>query len=613
MSAMDQLREAYRSRLPEKIVSLEAALAAGASGVAELRRLAHALRGSGGSYGFPVISEAAGAVEEASPRDLAPLARRLIEVLSNPDGDARSAQVLVISADKETRDRLREVLRGDDRVVVMATSGARAKTLIARATPALILLDLLLPDVDSRRLLQRLRATPELEELPLIVLAKAGNSRLREECFALGADQYFDKACDLSLLAVSVDHALSKVRQSASTTQMRVMSRLLSRAAFEDLFQRRLRARSERGRALIFIDLGELGDEGDEVLHRVAGSLLKKVRLGDHLARWDETHLVLLAHKTHRHGEHALLNRLQEGVEAEVFRTSAGRTFNISLQAGVVSLERDLPPLEEVIARAQAALLSEQKRLGVTAGARDASQAQSVLLAEDDPEFAAFVRFALTQGGYEVRHLPDGLGVLQYALENPVALFLLDGNLPGKSGFDVLREIRESPVLRETPVALLTALGGEQDVVRGLELGADDYIVKPCSARELLTRVRRLIRLRNAEKPGKELSAGGVSGRIAGDQLCEVLQMLGANGKSGRLTVWGGGLRGHLDVSQGRVVDAACSGGSSGMQAAHEILACQEGRFEFDPTRIAAGSRGPLDQGVPELLMESMRRRDELH
>jgi DNA-binding response OmpR family regulator len=122
----------------------------------------------------------------------------------------------------------------------------------------------------------------------------------------------------------------------------------------------------------------------------------------------------------------------------------------------------------------------------------------SILVVEDDAPIRSGLADALTFAGYRVLECGDGSSGLAAALDSALDLVLLDVLLPRRSGFDVLRELRRArPTL---PVIMVTARGAEDDRVRGLADGADDYIVKPFSAREVLARVEAVLR-RSPERP----------------------------------------------------------------------------------------------------------------
>ena len=124
---------------------------------------------------------------------------------------------------------------------------------------------------------------------------------------------------------------------------------------------------------------------------------------------------------------------------------------------------------------------------------------QTIFLMEDDADIARLVRHHLESAGFAVRVYGGAPGVLPEAEKEHPAVFLLDIMVPGNDGLEVCRRIRSSPTLAATPVIFLTAKSSEADRVVGLELGADDYITKPFSPRELVARVKAV--LRRFERP----------------------------------------------------------------------------------------------------------------
>lgn len=115
----------------------------------------------------------------------------------------------------------------------------------------------------------------------------------------------------------------------------------------------------------------------------------------------------------------------------------------------------------------------------------------SVLLVDDDVELAEMLGDYLAQDGFLVSTLHDGLSGVEAALSGNFAIVVLDVMMPGLSGIEVLRRIRASCAM---PVVMLTAKGDDMDRIVGLELGADDYVPKPCQPRELAARVRAILR-----------------------------------------------------------------------------------------------------------------------
>ena len=117
----------------------------------------------------------------------------------------------------------------------------------------------------------------------------------------------------------------------------------------------------------------------------------------------------------------------------------------------------------------------------------------TVLVADDDADVRDVVVFKLEQAGYDVIVAEDGAAALQCARERKPDLAVLDVMMPGVSGLDAIREIRADAALADLPVILLTARAQESDVETGFDSGADDYITKPFSPRELASRVQALL------------------------------------------------------------------------------------------------------------------------
>ena len=137
-----------------------------------------------------------------------------------------------------------------------------------------------------------------------------------------------------------------------------------------------------------------------------------------------------------------------------------------------------------------------------------------ILVVEDEPDIAALIAYQLTREGFRVETAatgPDAISAVNRAVPD---LMILDLMLPGMSGDEVLEVLREEPATQSTPVLILTAKKQQEDRIRGLELGADDYLTKPFSPRELVLRVQAILR-RFQEGPadpgGRVLKLGGLT------------------------------------------------------------------------------------------------------
>lgn len=131
-----------------------------------------------------------------------------------------------------------------------------------------------------------------------------------------------------------------------------------------------------------------------------------------------------------------------------------------------------------------------------------------ILLVEDDAELASLVQEYLTKNGFTVAIAADGVEATQIIIQTQPDLVILDIMLPGKSGMDVCKEVR---LQYHAPILMLTALDEDIDQMLGLELGADDYVIKPIKPRLLLSRVKALLRRAELTKTSRQSSFTGVS------------------------------------------------------------------------------------------------------
>jgi two-component system, OmpR family, phosphate regulon response regulator PhoB len=134
--------------------------------------------------------------------------------------------------------------------------------------------------------------------------------------------------------------------------------------------------------------------------------------------------------------------------------------------------------------------------------------APKLLLVEDDTALAELLEYRFENEGYDVRVTPDGEEAMVLAAEETPDLVILDWMIEGISGIEVCRRLRRNKETAHVPIIMLTAREGEDDRVRGLETGADDYVTKPFSPRELLARVSAVLRRVRPALAGEAIEAG---------------------------------------------------------------------------------------------------------
>ncbi len=169
-----------------------------------------------------------------------------------------------------------------------------------------------------------------------------------------------------------------------------------------------------------------------------------------------------------------------------------------------------------------------------------------LFVVEDDRDIAGLLEHQLGAAGFRTKVFDRTSGVIAEALKQRPALFLLDIMLPGGDGTDLCRQIRQSSAIAKTPVIFLTAKNAEADKIAGLEIGADDYITKPFSPRELVARVKAVLRRFESAIPVQNLRIGHI-------EIDTEAMILRLHGEAVNTTATEFRLLAHLAQNKGKV------------------------------------------------------------
>jgi DNA-binding response OmpR family regulator len=229
---------------------------------------------------------------------------------------------------------------------------------------------------------------------------------------------------------------------------------------------------------------------------------------------------------------------------------------------------------------------------------------RQVLVVEDNPFFRRFLKELLAQQGFLVYEAGNGEEGLAMALERRPWLILSDVKMPGMDGFELCARVRGHSLIRQTPFLFLSGWDDYKERYHGLELGADDYLSKDTSVRELLLRIQVILR-RYADIGTR--GRKGMEGRLQMIGPPGVLQMCHLARLSGVLSVEDGPRRAAIRFSEGEIVGAD-SATATGIKAVHEFLAWERGGFEFVPGEPQGQ---PLGDSFDQLVLEGCRLLDE--
>jgi len=230
---------------------------------------------------------------------------------------------------------------------------------------------------------------------------------------------------------------------------------------------------------------------------------------------------------------------------------------------------------------------------------------RDVLVVDDNAVFRRFLRDLLASRGFTVREATSGEDGLRVALEHRPWLILTDVRMPGGDGFEFCRRVRSHSLIRQTPILFLSGWDDYRQRYRGLELGADDFLSKETSVRELLIRIQLLMKRYSDLARGRQET--GMSGEIEVIGAPGILQVCHLSRLTGTLEARRDDREARVRFREGEIVGADCEA-AAGVEAVFAFLAWETGRFQFTPGHPTEMT--PLG-GFSQVLLEGCRRLDE--
>jgi len=231
-----------------------------------------------------------------------------------------------------------------------------------------------------------------------------------------------------------------------------------------------------------------------------------------------------------------------------------------------------------------------------------------VVAVDDDPRYLEYLAQVFQGRGDQVFTAPDGFEGLALCLKQLPDVIICDVQMPRMDGWQFLRMVRARPSLAGTPVVFQTSQQGDDERVRGYQLGVDDYITKPFAAEELLARIDRLVqRTQRAGRPNIEKKT--LRGDLMQVALASVLSFLENERMSGELLIVNKS-RARMLLSDGKLLRVELNEPVPASERAYVVLGWKRGQFEFVPQEIAI-EEDDQPQSLTSLILEHARRSDE--
>jgi diguanylate cyclase (GGDEF)-like protein len=517
---MDEMKQWFLRGLQARIEALEAALRGVAAreteAAATVRRLAQALRAPASTYGLTSIEEAAARTEESSAQALEANTRTLIAALRSETTQVEplSQTILIVGGEAEFNRHLSALLRSVTRDVVLAGTAEEARTVLQQKEVLFVILNLVLPDLDGRTMLLRLREDPRTASIPVLTLASKISDFFREESLVLDADGCLEGPLDPVRTAEWITARLRRAHETVKESRRDLLTGLLNRAAFREEFVRcqdRCRV-SKEPLALAVLAVHDANAEAEkkprdyEADLRNLGSLLSRsLRSTDIIGRWAPMEFALLLPGADEFGGVRAVEKILQSWHAEASRRKEATPSSLCLSGGV-TVVNPAQPIDEAIAQADHYLFQARSEGGnrvVSLQSELPRRTRRVLVVEHDEVTARVLLHLFEKDGFETAAATTASEARDIA-EGPQRFHLavIDEAIPG-GGLEVLQELRSQTRYSRVPVVILMSGGSEENAAQALERGASDYIIKPFAPHIFMSHVRRLLSRGTAAKPPK--------------------------------------------------------------------------------------------------------------
>lgn len=367
-------------------------------------------------------------------------------------------------------------------------------------------------ELGGYELIRQVRETLAHELIPVVVTSSSTDKDQRIEAFTRGADDFMEEALEWDEFIVRIERQLKRSKSVKDSLLKDELTKVYNRKFLNDVYQRLSseHTRHKESFSLIMIDIDffkKINDTyghtaGDHVLVKFAEFVRSNLRGQDVVIRYGGEEFLVLMPYTKLNEAKETANRLLEQLSQTVFAYNE-HSFLVSFSAGVYEVNSPIPLAEAVSTADSALYIAKESGRGrvETAVVKIEKKRRLKVAVIDDSEVirkmleSFFKELEVEKYELEIHAYQDGVSFFEdeWHHTNDEYLIILDGVLPKMDGIEILTKLRQYPDSSRYTILMLTARKAEGDIVRALNLGADDYLTKPFSIRELEARVKVLV------------------------------------------------------------------------------------------------------------------------
>lgn len=423
---------------------------------------------------------------------------------------------MLIDDDVELVAYLKESLEKQNYYVSIALSAERGLKIFYESKPDLILLDILLPDISGIEVLNQIIGKAKKERIPIIIISGEYSKATQLHAYRLGVMDFLPKPVDIDLFLALIKNRFEMKREWQESIIVDELTGAFNRKHFNQVMKQLICdfKRTERVFTLALIDLDyfkKINDTyghliGDEVLQTLSELVQSSIRMEDTFCRFGGEEFAVFLPNTDASSALSVIQRIQEQFAATDF-FAKNEIFQVTFSSGISEVTEAENIADKIVEEADQALYASKYagRNQTTLYTNNLSSTKkrsvlNVIIVDDDAlirrivthQFATWEPEDITE--VKISSYANGLDFLQsdwYSVDEKY-IILLDGVMPDLDGVEVLERIRKTYPEVNILVIMLTGRNNQADIIHALQMGADDYVVKPVHMPELLSRMERL-------------------------------------------------------------------------------------------------------------------------
>ncbi|WP_071459017.1 GGDEF domain-containing response regulator [Bacillus massilinigeriensis] len=381
--------------------------------------------------------------------------------------------------------------------------------------PDCLIADIHLHFKNGFELMEELQLQSNKRFIPNIMLSASDDKELRKKAYAFGADDFIGKPLELDEFFIRIERQLQRKKLFDQSVLIDELTKVYNRRLFNEMLERQLKEYKRTGKpfSLAMLDIDhfkQVNDQyghatGDKVLLEFASFIKQRVRINDSVFRYGGEEFAILFPGTDRQNAWNVVERLLSEFSKIPFQEK-GEIFHVTFSTGIQTVNASMEDKGELVRMADQALYTAKRngRNRVESACLSNAEHRKTLhvsIIDDD----AIIRTILTKIlsnmvfpslDFQVDSYEDGNNFLQSnkLKENGKHFLILDGIMPVMDGVEVLQKVKKMDKNLDVRVLMLTGRKSEDDISRALKLGADDYVTKPFSIKELEARITQLIK-----------------------------------------------------------------------------------------------------------------------